>query len=72
MNDDLLYRSACRLKKLIELNAPSGVLLREAALAMKFAVDRAHYPEEYAERCVERAIERKTEDDEAETSKGET
>jgi hypothetical protein len=67
MSDDLLYRSVCRLKKMVELNAPSGVILREAAMTMKFAVERAHYQEEYAERCVEQAIERKASDEETES-----
>jgi len=60
MEDDLLYRSVCRLKKFIELNAPSGIVLREAAIAMGYAVEKVHFPEEFAELCVEVAFDRET------------
>jgi hypothetical protein len=60
IQDDLLVRSAERLKRLVELDAPSVIVRREIALLVSYGMMKYDDPEKFEQLCVEKALRRNT------------
>jgi hypothetical protein len=57
-DDDIAYRCVVRLKRLLELDAPSAIVRRELGMVVERVLMKYDRPDEYALRCVDAAESR--------------